>query len=97
MGNRIDYRINYEKAIETIVWLASEKPGIDIYHLGKVLFYADKKHYLVLFYACQTSYQPAPDGCRYFAPEEIRDLDCLPGTYEVVDIIVMKFIGVRGK
>ena len=44
MNSRIDYRINYEKAIETIVWLASEKPGIDIYHLGKVLFYADKKH-----------------------------------------------------
>jgi len=59
--------------------------------------YEDKKHYLVLFYACQTSYQTTPDGCHYFAPEEIKQLDCLPGTYEVVDIIVMKFIGVRVK
>jgi len=70
MRNRIDYQINYEKAIETIVWLASEKPGIDIYHLGKVLFYADKKH--VNRYArpiigdtyIRMAYGPTPSGVR---------------------------------
>ena len=36
MNSQIDFRINYEKAIETIVLLANEKPGIDIYHMGKV-------------------------------------------------------------
>lgn len=53
--------------------------------------YTDKRHYLVLFYVCQTSYQPAPNGCHYFAPEEISGLICLPGTYEVVDIIVREY------
>ncbi len=40
----INYRVNYEKAIETIVWLADQKPNIDIYHVAKILFYADKAH-----------------------------------------------------
>lgn len=44
MSNTIRYRINYNKAVETIVWLANQKPGIDIYHVAKVIFYADKKH-----------------------------------------------------
>ena len=44
MVNNIRYRINYTKAIETIVWLANEKPGIDIYHIGKCIFYAEKLH-----------------------------------------------------
>lgn len=44
MAGRIRYRINYAKAIEAIVWLANERPEIDIYHIAKVLFYADKMH-----------------------------------------------------
>ena len=68
MNSRIDFRINYEKAIETIVWLANENPGIDIYHMGKVLFYADKKH--INRYArpiigdtyVRMEYGPAPSG-----------------------------------
>lgn len=44
MHDRISFRINYEKAVETIIWLANEKPGIDIYHIAKVLFYAEKTH-----------------------------------------------------
>lgn len=44
MGKKIVYNINYNKAIETIVWVASQKPEIDIYHVAKVLFYADKMH-----------------------------------------------------
>ncbi len=46
--------------------------------------YTDGKHYLVLYYECQVGYGPAPGGCRYFAPDEIEALDCLPGTNEVV-------------
>lgn len=70
MDYKIQYRINYEKAIETIVWLANEKPGIDIYRVAKVLFYADKKH--VNRYArpitgdtyIHMDYGPLPSGVR---------------------------------
>ena len=44
MKNKIRYHINYDKAIEVVVWLANEKPGIDIYHIGKCIFYAEKLH-----------------------------------------------------
>jgi len=44
MGKMISYRVNYEKAIETIVWLANQRPGIDIYHVAKIIFYAEKMH-----------------------------------------------------
>ncbi|CAN2046042.1 DUF4065 [Candidatus Magnetomoraceae bacterium gMMP-1] len=44
MNNSIMFKISYDKAIEVIVWLAKMKPGIDIYHVAKILFYADKVH-----------------------------------------------------
>jgi len=44
MEHTIQYRTNYEKAIETIVWIAGQKPGIDLYHVVKVMFYAEKMH-----------------------------------------------------
>ena len=44
MNNPISFRVNYEKAIEAIVWLANKSQGLDIYHIAKVLFYADKLH-----------------------------------------------------
>lgn len=40
----IQYRINYTKAIETVLWLVSQKPDLDIYHIGKAIFYAEKCH-----------------------------------------------------
>jgi len=40
----VQYRINYTKAIETILWLVNQKPGLDIYHIGKAIFYAEKCH-----------------------------------------------------
>jgi uncharacterized phage-associated protein len=40
----IHFKTSYDKIIETIILLASKKPGIDIYHLAKVLFFADKLH-----------------------------------------------------
>ena len=40
----IRFKLSYAKAIEALVWLAKMKPGIDIYHVAKVLFYADKMH-----------------------------------------------------
>ncbi len=38
------YAVHTAKALETIVWLAHERPGIDIYHVVKCAFYADKFH-----------------------------------------------------
>lgn len=32
------------KAVEVILWLANEHPEIDIYHLVKAVYYADKQH-----------------------------------------------------
>jgi hypothetical protein len=40
----IHFKTSYDKIIETIIFLASKKPGIDIYHIAKVLFFADKIH-----------------------------------------------------
>lgn len=36
--------MNYEKAIEAIVWLANKSPNIDIYHIAKILYFAEKTH-----------------------------------------------------
>lgn len=44
MAYSIRYRVNSQKAIEAILFLAKKKQGIDIYQIGKVLFYAEKKH-----------------------------------------------------
>jgi hypothetical protein len=38
------YAVHTTKALETIVWLANASPGIDIYHIVKAAFYADKHH-----------------------------------------------------
>jgi len=38
------FKTSYDKTIEVIVWLAYKQAGIDIYHVAKVLFYADKMH-----------------------------------------------------
>lgn len=70
MGGRIAYRINYDKAVEVIIWLADQKPDIDIYHVAKVLFYADKMH--INRYArpilgdtyISMDYGPVPSGVR---------------------------------
>lgn len=40
----VRYRINYAKAIETVLWLVGQKPNLDIYHIGKAIFYAEKCH-----------------------------------------------------
>ena len=38
------YAVHTRKALETIVWLANARPGIDVYHVVKCAFFADKRH-----------------------------------------------------
>ena len=44
MESKIKYKVNSEKAIETILLLSTLKPNIDLYHVGKIIFYAEKEH-----------------------------------------------------
>ena len=38
------YAVDVAKAVEVILWLANAKPGIDLYHVIKCIFFADKDH-----------------------------------------------------
>lgn len=67
---QIKYRLSYEKAIEALVWLAHEQPGMDVYHVAKILFYAEKLHInrhakpiIGDTYICM-DYGPVPSGVR---------------------------------
>ncbi len=40
----IKFRVNSDKALEGVLYLANKKPNIDHYHVVKTLFYADKEH-----------------------------------------------------
>lgn len=40
----IHFRCNREKALQAILWLARERPGITRLQISKILFYADKIH-----------------------------------------------------
>jgi hypothetical protein len=44
MENRARYVPSVAKALEVVLWFSSRQPGIDIYHLVKGAFYADKFH-----------------------------------------------------
>ena len=43
---RVRFKINYEKCIQGMQFLASKKPGITQYYVGKVFFFADREHLL---------------------------------------------------
>ena len=38
------FKASHEKVIEAIVYIASKQPGIDIFHMAKVLFYGEREH-----------------------------------------------------
>ena len=40
----LKFRFNEGKAIEALIWIASEWPNITPFYLSKVLFYAEKEH-----------------------------------------------------
>ena len=40
---KISFKMDEDKAIEALVWLAHKQPGIDAFHVAKVLYFADKE------------------------------------------------------
>ena len=41
---RIEFKINKQKVIEALVYLATKRPRIDVFHICKIFFYADLDH-----------------------------------------------------
>lgn len=63
MMNIPRYVPSVSKALEVILWIASREPGMDVYHVVKTSFFADKYH--VTRYGrpiCGDSYAAAPWG-----------------------------------
>jgi hypothetical protein len=42
--DQIEFSVNKQKVIEALVYLATKRPRIDIFHVCKVFFYADLDH-----------------------------------------------------
>ncbi len=40
----ISFRANEDKTLEALVWIAEQRPGIDVFHVCKTLYFADKLH-----------------------------------------------------
>jgi uncharacterized phage-associated protein len=40
----IRFRVNQDKVLEALVFVAQSRPTIDVFHVCKVLYFADKKH-----------------------------------------------------
>jgi len=91
----IRYCVNYEKAIETILWLTNKKPGIDIYHIGKVIFYAEKFHLnkyarpLIGDIYQKGEYGPFPSTIRDIIQQSPKwlDPDCLRESTEAFRVV----------
>ncbi|MEQ1715723.1 MAG: Panacea domain-containing protein, partial [Hyphomicrobium sp.] len=66
------FRINWAKVVEAIDFVATLKPGVTQYYIGKILFFADREHLL--------DYGRPITGDRYVAmehgpvPSAIRDI-----------------------
>ncbi|PZO63204.1 MAG: hypothetical protein DI498_13760 [Paracoccus denitrificans] len=43
---RVRFKIDYNKCIQGMQFLASKKPGITQYYVGKIFFFADREHLL---------------------------------------------------
>src|ERR1700730_748466 len=44
MPSNIKFRVNEDKVLQALVYIAKERPRIDVFHVCKVLYFADKTH-----------------------------------------------------
>ena len=60
---------------------------------AKTVTFGDKKPYLLLFYLCQTNYEPSPDGCEYFRAVDVPAIrqQVIPGDLLVIDELLRRF------
>lgn len=78
----INFAPSETKIIEAILWLADREPSIDVYHVAKVLYFADKEHLnrygrpVLGDWYCKLAFGPVPslaydlikrEGLRFFA------------------------------
>ena len=93
-GGKIEYGETIEGALQREI--NEELGGLTIV-VGQLIHAQINSYlsgsYLVLYYICHTGYKHTePDGCKYFTPDQIMRLDCLPGTGSVI----FKLVGKKG-
>jgi len=44
--DRLRFKLDWEKSIEAIDYIATVKPGVTQYYIGKIMYFADKAHFL---------------------------------------------------
>lgn len=94
-GGMIEGKESPEQALQREI--GEELDGIKI-QVGKLIAakavcFKDKKPYLVLFYICQTSYEPEPKGCEYFLPIDIPTIrgNIIEGDLEVIEKVIDEY------
>lgn len=88
----IVFKFDKKKATEVILYIASKAPISDIYHVLKILYFADKKH-LNRYgrFVCGDSYiamghGPVPSGSyNLIKNARFRENTCLPEGYKYVE------------
>jgi len=96
----IRFRIDTRKALEAILWLVSQRPGLTRHSLAKILYYADKRHL--------QEYGRPVIGDRYIAmregmvPSHVLDIlerdgaHLRPDELEVIDRAIEQFTNAEG-
>ncbi|MCW7083120.1 Panacea domain-containing protein [Escherichia coli] len=73
----LNVRFDSEKALEAILYVASKAPIPDIYHVGKILYYADRFHL--------ESFGRLITGDHYNA---MKDGPVASNTYDIIKLLV---------
>lgn len=94
-GGIIEGKESPEQALQREIGEELEGIIISVVRLihAKTVAFKDKKPYLVLFYICQTSYESAPRGCRYFRVMDVPSIkgSIIPGDVEVLEKIINQY------
>lgn len=58
--------------------------------LARTNIFEDGQHYLILYYLCKLSGDADIDGSQWFTIKEVRHLDAIPGTDEIIELFTME-------